>query len=377
MNYENGYGRFELASKSLKNVYTIMEETFVQPVADTAENPIGLRGVEFTEFASPDSDFMHKVFIAFGFSKLKKHRDKEIYYYNQNDIHFLLNMEQAGFSHDFAKSHGPAICSMGWRVDDAESAFAEAVRRGAKPADESVRRFPWPAIYGIGDSLIYFIDTFGDKGSIYETEFVDLDEPVKVEDKGFLAIDHLTNNVYKGTMEEWANFYKNIFGFSEVRYFDIRGQKTGLLSYALRSPDGSFCIPINEGKETKSQIDEYLREYNGPGVQHLAFTTNDILASLDKMDGSVIETLDIDPEYYDTVFERVPNVREDRERIKAHQVLVDGDENGYLLQIFTKNLFGPIFIEIIQRVENQGFGEGNFTALFKSIERDQERRGVL
>ena len=266
---------------------------------------------------------------------------------------------------------------MGWRVDDAEFAFAEAVRRGAKPADESVRRFPWPAIYGIGDSLIYFIDTFGDKGSIYEAEFVDLDEPVKVEDKGFLAIDHLTNNVYKGTMEEWANFYKNIFGFSEVRYFDIRGQKTGLLSYALRSPDGSFCIPINEGKETKSQIDEYLREYNGPGVQHLAFTTNDILASLDKMDGSVIETLDIDPEYYDTVFERVPNVQEDRERIKAHQVLVDGDENGYLLQIFTKNLFGPIFIEIIQRVENQGFGEGNFTALFKSIERDQERRGVL
>lgn len=354
-----------------------MEETFVQPVADTAENPIGLRGVEFTEFASPDSDFMHKVFIAFGFSKLKKHKDKEIYYYNQNDIHFLLNTEQAGFSHDFAKSHGPAICSMGWRVDDAEFAFAEAVRRGAKPADESVRRFPWPAIYGIGDSLIYFIDTFGDKGSIYEAEFVDLDEPVKVEDKGFVAIDHLTNNVYKGTMEEWANFYKNIFGFSEVRYFDIRGQKTGLLSYALRSPDGSFCIPINEGKETKSQIDEYLREYNGPGVQHLAFTTNDILASLDKMDGSVIETLDIDPEYYDTVFERVPNVQEDRERIKAHQVLVDGDENGYLLQIFTKNLFGPIFIEIIQRVENQGFGEGNFTALFKSIERDQERRGVL
>lgn len=349
----------------------------MQTIAATADNPIGLAGIEFTEFASADSDFMHKVFIAFGFSKLKKHREKEIYYYRQNDIHFLLNRERKGFAHDFAKAHGPAICSMGWRVDDATSALEEAVRRGAKPADESVRELPYPAIYGIGDSLIYFIDRFGGKGSIYDDDFVDLDEPEIVPEKGFLAVDHLTNNVYRGSLRTWANFYKNIFGFTEVRYFDIRGQKTGLLSYALRSPDGSFCIPINEGKETRSQIDEYLREYNGPGVQHLAFTTNDILASLDAMDSGVIETLDIDPEYYDTVFDRVPNVREDRERIRAHQVLVDGDENGYLLQIFTKNLFGPIFIEIIQRVDNQGFGEGNFTALFKSIERDQERRGVL
>lgn len=354
-----------------------MAEALTKEHGAITENPIGLRGIEFTEFASPDTDFMHKVFLAFGFSKLKKHKEKEIYYYNQNDIHFLLNAEKQGFSHNFAKTHGPAICSMGWRVEDADAAFAEAVRRGARPAEESAREFPWPAIYGIGDSLIYFIETFGEKGSIYDTDFVDLAEPERVEQKGFLAVDHLTNNVYKGTMEEWANFYKNIFGFTEVRYFDIRGQKTGLISYALRSPDGSFCIPINEGKETKSQIDEYLHEYNGPGVQHLAFTTNDILASLDAMDKEVIETLDIDPEYYDTVFERVPNVKEDHQRIKEHQVLVDGDEEGYLLQIFTKNLFGPIFIEIIQRVDNLGFGEGNFTALFQSIERDQERRGVL
>ena len=178
-------------------------------------------------------------------------------------------------------------------------------------------------------------------------------------------------------MQTWADFYKTVFGFTEVRYFDIRGVATGLTSYALRSPDGSFCIPINEGSEEKSQIEEYLREYHGPGVQHLAFLTEDILGSLDKLDRQTIETLDIAPEYYAEVFERVPGVVEDHGRIQAHQVLVDGDERGYLLQIFTKNLFGPIFIEIIQRVHNQGFGEGNFKALFESIERDQARRGVL
>ncbi|HFB64622.1 MAG TPA: 4-hydroxyphenylpyruvate dioxygenase, partial [Aeromonadales bacterium] len=277
------------------------------------------------------------------------------------------------------KSHGPAICSMGWRVDDANFAFEESVKRGAKPVAENNKDLPYPAIFGIGDSLIYFIDKFADKGSIFEDDFVDLEVPEVVPDKGFLLVDHLTNNVYKGTMEQWANFYKDIFGFYEVRYFDINGAKSGLVSYALRSPDGSFCIPINEGKEgnKNNQIDEYLNEYNGPGVQHLAFLTNDIIASLDAMEGSSIQTLDIIPEYYDTIYDRVPQVTEDREKIRHHQILVDGNKDGYLLQIFTKNLFGPIFIEIIQRENNLGFGEGNFTALFESIERDQEKRGVL
>lgn len=341
-------------------------------------NPLGLCGIEFTEFATPDSDFMHKVFTDFGFSKLKKHNDRDIYYYKQNDINFLLNMERSGFSHAFAKSHGPAICSMGWRVKDAQFAFENAVERGAKPATDDSKDLPYPAIYGIGDSLIYFIDTFGEDNNIYQQAFSDLDEPTIVEEKGFLRVDHLTNNVYKGTMETWANFYKDIFGFTEVRYFDISGAKTALISYALRSPDGSFCIPINEGKDNNNnQIDEYLNEYNGPGVQHLAFESRDIVGSLDAMEGTSIKTLDIIPEYYDTIWDRVPQVTEDRERIKHHQILVDGDDKGYLLQIFTQNLFGPIFIEIIQRKENQGFGEGNFQALFESIERDQQRRGVL
>lgn len=343
-----------------------------------SQNPLGLRGIEFTEFASPDTDFMHDVFSAFGFSKLKRHATKDILYYNQLDIHFLLNREKKGFSADFAKSHGPAICSMGWRVDNAEEAQAEAVRRGAKAAKPEDTDLPYPAIYGIGDSLIYLIDQFGDKGNIYAKDFIDLEEKNVVPDLGFIEIDHLTNNVFKGTMDTWAKFYKDVFGFTEVRYFDIKGQKTALLSYALRSPDGSFCIPINEGKDdNNNQIDEYLNQYNGPGVQHIAFRSEDLLASLDKLDRNVIDTLDIHDNYYEEVFDRVPGVTEDPKRIQDHQVLVDGDDKGYLLQIFTKNLFGPIFIELIQRKENLGFGEGNFQALFESIERDQERRGVI
>ena len=342
------------------------------------QNPLGLMGIEFTEFATPDTDFMHQVFIDFGFSMLKKAKNKAIYYYRQNDINFLLNHERTGFSAEFAKRHGPAICSMGWRVEDAQFAFETAIARGAKPANDCHKDLPYPAIYGIGDSLIYFIDSFGADHNIYATDFENLTSPVIVADKGFMEVDHLTNNVYKGTMEHWAKFYKEIFGFTEVRYFDISGVQTALLSYALRSPDGSFCIPINEGKgDDKNQIDEYLKEYNGPGVQHLAFRSRDIVASLDAMEGTGISTLDIIPEYYDTIFDKVPQVTEDRERIKHHQILVDGDDSGYLLQIFTQNLFGPIFIEIIQRKNNLGFGEGNFQALFESIERDQVRRGVL
>ena len=341
-------------------------------------NYLGLRGIEFTEFASPSSDFMDEVFTAFGFSKLKKHCNKDIYYYQQNDIHFLLNKEVGGFSNTFAEDHGPAITAMGWRVDNALQALEIAVARGAKAVPESSKDLPYPAIYGICNSLIYFIDIFLAKGSIYDNDFVDLETPSIVTPKGFLRIDHLTNNVVKGTMQQWADFYKNVFGFTEVRYFDIKGEKTALLSYALRSPDGSFCIPINEGKgDDKNQIDEYLREYNGPGVQHIAFETDNIIQSLDALDSDIIETLDIHDDYYDHIFDRVPNVLEDHKKIKQHQILVDGDENSYLLQIFTKNLFGPIFIEIIQRANNQGFGEGNFQALFESIERDQQKRGVL
>ncbi|QOL24469.1 4-hydroxyphenylpyruvate dioxygenase [Thalassotalea sp. LPB0316] len=345
----------------------------------TVNNPLKLCGIEFTEYATPDSDYMEQVFYGFGFSKTKKLKGRDVEYFGQNDIHFLLNKEQKGFSREFAKSHGPAICSMGWRVEDAQFAFEQAIERGAKSAMDAENKLPYPAIYGIGDSLIYFVDKFGDKGSIYNDDFEDLAEPVINKDKGFLRVDHLTNNVYQGTMEKWANFYKDVFGFTEVRYFDIKGEKTALVSYALQSPCGLFSIPINEGKGTNNnQIDEYLDEYNGPGVQHLAFITDDLVGSLDQLDKGIIDTLNIVPEYYDDVFDRIPWVKEDKKRIQEHQILVDSQkENSYLLQIFTKNIFGPIFIEMIQRVDDKGFGEGNFTALFKSIELNQMERGVL
>jgi 4-hydroxyphenylpyruvate dioxygenase len=344
-------------------------------------NPLGLRGgIEFIEFTTTDPQYMDRVLKGFGFSRLMKHRDKNLFYYRQNDIHVLLNHGDSGFERAFAEQHGHAICAMGWRVEDAKKAYETALQRGAQafnPGKIGQCDLTLPAIYGIGDSIIYFVGRNEQDSYLRQQGFMPLESPEIVPDKGFLRIDHLTNNVYKNTMSYWADFYKNIFGFTEVRYFDIKGQKTGLTSFALRSPDKSFSIPINEGNESKSQIEEYLREYRGAGVQHLAFASDDLLSSVEKLQEAGIETLDIDDEYYQTVFNRVPNVTEDHARIQKLKILVDGDEAGYLLQIFTKNLFGPIFIEMIQRKNHQAFGEGNFTALFKSIERDQERRGVL
>jgi 4-hydroxyphenylpyruvate dioxygenase len=345
-----------------------------------AENPLDLDGFEFLEFSSFEPQKIHQVLVDLGFSKLKEHRTKEIHYYRQNDIHILLNGERESFGTKFAKEHGPCVSSMGWRVKNAAEAFKKAVARGAKPADQSDYTFKGaqiPAIYGVGDSLIYFVDSYNDAARYNAMDFVDLEKPELVPDKGFLIVDHLTNNVYNGTMGKWADFYKGIFGFTEVRYFDIKGKKTGLQSYALRSACGKFCIPINEASEAKSQINEYLEEYKGPGVQHIALATRNLLGSLQAMENSSIKMLDIDEDYYDSVFQRVPNVSEDQALIKKRNVLVDGDEEGYLLQIFTKNVVGPIFFELIQRKNHLAFGEGNFQALFKSIEKDQMKRGYL
>lgn len=347
-------------------------------------NPIGLDGIEFVEFAAPndfEADRLEKLFLGFGFSKLKTHPEKNVDYFNQGDIHFLLNRGKSRHASGFSRAHGPSICSMGWRVENPDRALAEAKKRGARICEESdfsdSRAQSMPSIYGIGDSLIYFVDKNRGESLYNDMGFLPHSSPRRVTPMGFTLIDHLTNNVEKGSMQKWADFYKQVFGFTEVRYFDIRGAKTGLKSYALRSPCGKFCIPINEGTENKSQINEYLREYKGPGIQHLAFLTENLIESLDRMQGSGIETLDIDDLYYSEVFDRVPNVTEDRQKLRQHQILIDGDEEGYLLQIFTKNLIGPIFIELIQRKNHLSFGEGNFGALFRSIERDQEKRGVL
>lgn len=344
------------------------------------ENPLKLRGIEFIEFSAADPSVLDQLFKAFGFSKIMRNKDRKVDLYRQNDIVFLLNYEPQSFATNFYNSHGPCVSSMGWKFEDNEFAIKNAVERGAKAAekvDYQMNGKDMTAIYGIGDSLIYFIDNY--KEDFYEQMgFEKLANPEIVEDLGFQFIDHLTNNVVQGTMEKWSNFYKEVFGFYEVRYFDIKGAKTGLTSYALRSADGSFCIPINEGTEAKSQINEYLDEYKGPGVQHIALHTGDIIKSVGNLTKSGnVETLDIDDEYYGEVFDRVPNVTEDHKKLQDLQILIDGDDEGYLLQIFTKNIIGPIFFEIIQRKNHLAFGEGNFGALFRSIERDQQKRGFL
>ena len=343
-------------------------------------NPCGLDGLDFVEFVSNEPQKLDALFKGFGFSKVMRHESKPVDLYQQGDITFLVNREPKSFAAQFGKLHGPSIAAMGWRAKDAKKAHDVAVVRGARsrPEGDYLRHGkPLPAIFGIGDSLIYFVDAFEKADSWTSRGFVALEKPERVAEKGFTALDHLTNNVEKGTMGQWATFYKQVFGFEEVRYFDIRGAKTGLTSYALRSPCGRFCIPINEADEKKSQINEYLEEYKGPGIQHLAFITHDILGSLKMLEGSPIEMLDMDDAYYAEAFQRVPQVTEDRAEIRKRNVLLDGDEKGYLLQIFTKNLIGPIFIEIIQRKNHASFGEGNFGALFRSIERDQEKRGVF
>jgi 4-hydroxyphenylpyruvate dioxygenase len=346
------------------------------------KNTIGLKGIEFVEFVSPKPEELKNLFFHFGFSLLLEKNKGQQEYFNQNDIHFIINKEANSHADHFKNLHGPSLSSLCFRVENAEVAMNNALQRGAKEAQGDYQRSgkKVPCIYGIGDSLIYFIDQIQEKNNdknLYESMGFETTKNVVLnKDLGFMRIDHLTNNVEKGQMQKWANFYKDIFDFTEVRYFDIKGSKTGLISYALKSPCGTFCIPINEGTEKKSQINEYLEEYKGPGIQHLAFLTNDIIKSLDALKGHV-STLDIDDEYYAEVFDRVPNVTENKDALRAHNILIDGDNEGYLLQIFTKNIIGPIFIEIIQRKNHYSFGEGNFGALFRSIEKDQEKRGYL
>lgn len=340
------------------------------------DNPMGTDGFEFVEYAAPDPAALGSLFEQLGFSAIARHRHKAVTLYRQGEVNFIINAEPDSFAQRFARLHGPSVCAMAFRVDDANQAYSRALELGAWGFDNRTgpMELNIPAIKGIGDSLIYFVDA---QDTWTTLGFVPLEKPDRVAGKGFLRIDHLTNNVPRGELQRWGAFYKDVFAFTEVRYFDIRGVKTGLQSYALRSPCGTFCIPINEGTESGSQIDEYLEEYKGPGIQHLAFTTDDILASLRALEGTPIQFLDIDDDYYASVFDRVPGVREDHAEIARRNVLVDGDADGYLLQIFTKNLIGPIFIELIQRRNHLSFGEGNFGALFRSIERDQQRRGYL
>ncbi len=338
------------------------------------ENPCGLDGCEFVEFAGADTKILHETFKNLGFVLTGKHKEKNIYFYNHGAVKFIINEEVNSFAKDFKDEHGASACAMGLRTLDAQKAYEEAIRRGATPYVNRKDISKFNAIYGIGKSLIYFIDYKDDINPFYnDFDFNGADS------KGFGAsyIDHLTNNVPVSEMQKWCDFYSNIFNFKETRFFNIKGTLTGLISKVMSSPCQKLAIPINEPTDPRSQIQEYINEYKGSGIQHIALGTNDIIKTVAKMRESGIDFLEVPDTYYDMLKTRLPQVTEDVSKLKELKILVDGDEKGYLLQIFTKNLFGPIFIEIIQRKKHNGFGEGNFQALFNAIERDQKERGFL
>ncbi len=346
-----------------------------------SQNPLKMRGLAFVELTG-DPAALGDLLERLGFSATRKDPSCASTLYEQGETTFVVSDEPGSFAAAFRAAHGPAACAVGFLVDDASKAFAEAVARGATPyegdAASATLTFAAPAIYGVGKTLVYFVEgaPATRRGSAVERACRVSANATPVPALGLGRIDHLTNNVERGQLAATAKFYEDVFGFTQVRSFDIVGAKSGLYSFALRSPCGTFCIPINEDKGNKGQIAEYLVEHRGPGIQHIALTTNDLLATLDRLGGRV-PTLDLDATYYENCFSRVPGVREDPKRIEAHNVLVDGDDEGYLLQIFTKNCIGPAFFELIQRENHHSFGEGNFGALFRSLERDQERRGVL
>ncbi len=340
-------------------------------------NPVGLRGIEFVEYAGQNPTHFVTLFEKFGFKKFADHKKQKVQLFRQGDINFLINSEPGSFAEEFQKTHGPSICSMGFRVENSQKAFEVAVQRGARPYKGNAKKVcDFPTVYGIGDSLIYFVDKFGEQ-NMYENDYNFLTNERTHKGMGFTIVDHLTNNVPRGKMQEWCDFYEKIFGFKERRYFDIKGKKTGLISKVMASSDGKICIPINEPTDDKSQIQEYLNEYKGPGIQHLALLTNDICESISTVRNKGIEFLDAPDSYFEMIPERVPNVTEKISRLQDMRILVDGDDTGYLLQIFSQNLIGPIFFEVIQRKGHSGFGDGNFQALFDAIERDQVKRGVL
>lgn len=340
------------------------------------ENFLGLDGLEFIEFAAPDPDVLERLFFRLGFRMIARHKTKEVFLFRQGRTNFLLNKEKGSFSENFFKSHGPSICGTGFRVSNAKDAFDQTVKRGAQACHDP-QSHSFPTIFGIGNSAVHFVDSHKTVNDNYKDDFIFLEADPTTVGFGLDIIDHMTNNVPAGEMDEWCEFYAKIFNFEDVRFFNIRGDATGLLSKVMRSPCNKITIPINEPTESKSQIQEYLDEYKGSGIQHIALTTNDIISSVRKLREQGIEFLDVPDTYYETLHDRVPNVTEDINQLRELSILVDGDDEGYLLQIFTKNLVGPIFVEIIQRKNHNGFGEGNFQALFDSIERDQRKRGYI
>jgi 4-hydroxyphenylpyruvate dioxygenase len=352
-------------------------------MAQLWDNPVGTDGFEFVEYTAPDVGQLHALFEQMGFRAVGRHRSKAVTLYRQGSINFVVNAEPDSHGARFAQLHGPSACAMAFRVRDAAAAYKELIARGAKPFANQIgpMELNIPAIEGIGGSVIYLVDRYGER-TIYDVDFVPTDAVVGFahEGAGLTYIDHVTHNVFRGNMEQWAGFYERLFNFREIRYFDIEGKLTGLKSRAMTSPDGNIRIPINESADDKSQIEEYLHVYKGEGIQHIALGARDIYGTVEALQARGVPFQDTPNTYYERLDNRIKGHGEDVDRLKRDHILMDGaptDGQGLLLQIFTQNAIGPIFFEIIQRKGNEGFGEGNFRALFESIELDQIRRGVL
>ena len=356
-----------------------------------SHNPIGTDGFEFVEYAAPDPAALGALFERMGFSAVARHRHKNVLLYKQGDVNFIVNAEPRSFAQNFARRHGPSVCAIAFRVRDAAKAYEALLERGAWGVESRTGpgELNIPAIKGIGDSLIYLVDRYPENdygNTIYDVDFKPLPgfedfgrgHAAAPAGAGLAYVDHLTHNVHRGRMSEWAEFYERLFNFREIRYFDIEGKLTGLKSKAMTSPCGKIRIPINESSDDRSQIQEYLEQYHGEGIQHIAMGATDIYATVDALRERAVELLDTPDTYYELIEKRLPGHGEPVDELKKRKILIDGAPGGgLLLQIFTKTLIGPIFFEIIQRKGDEGFGEGNFKALFESMELDQIRRGAL
>ena len=355
------------------------------------DNPMGTDGFEFIEYAAPDPVAMGELFERMGFRAIARHRRKNVLLYRQGGINFIVNAEPDSFAQRFARLHGPSICAIAFRVQDAKAAYERAISLGAwgfagsaGPGELNI-----PAIKGIGDSIIYLVDKWRGKGGAKDGDignigFYDVDfEPLPGASLdppgiGLTVVDHLTHNVHRGRMGEWASFYERLFNFREVRYFDLEGQQTGIKSKAMTSPCGKIRIPINEeGNDKAGQVQEYLDRYHGEGIQHIALATGNLYDTVDALQLAGMKLLTTSDTYYELLERRIPGHGEDLDALRQRHILVDGTPGALLLQIFSENQLGPIFFEFIQRKGNEGFGEGNFKALFETMELDQMRRGVL
>ncbi len=355
-------------------------------MADVFDNPMGLDGFEFVEFASPQPGVLEPVFEMMGFAAVAKHRSKNVTLFRQGEINFILNEEPGSHAAYFAEEHGPCACGMAFRVRDSHLAYERALALGAQPIDipTGPMELRLPAIRGIGGAPLYLIDRYKQDRSFYAIDF-EFFEGVDRHPKGcgFNLIDHLTHNVYRGRMEYWGSFYERIFNFRELRYFDIKGEYTGLFSKAMTAPDGKIRIPLNEeASRGVGQIEEFLMAYNGEGIQHIALICDDLIECWDALKARGLPFMTPPPDtYYEMLEERLPGHGEPVEELSMRGILLDGStENNdprLLLQIFSETMVGPVFFEFIQRKKDEGFGEGNFTALFESMERDQLRRGVI